>query len=86
LRKEKPYDYCDRSSFLVLMLLEFCCGLPKAQGDELLQRYYHEIVLGLDSYGKKSKDTRSLDLMGWSRLNLGWNSCSRKRSVLKACR
>jgi hypothetical protein len=62
----QPYDYCDRSSFLVLMLLEFCCGLPKAQGDELLQQYYHEIVLGLDSYGKKSKDTRSLDLMGWS--------------------
>jgi hypothetical protein len=29
LRKEKPYDYCDRSSYLVLMLLEFCCGLPK---------------------------------------------------------
>jgi hypothetical protein len=66
LRKEKPYDFCDRSSFLVLMLLEFCCGLPKAQSDELLQRFYHEIVLGLDSFGKKGKETRPLDLMGWS--------------------
>ena len=66
LRKEKPYDYCDRSSYLVLMLLEFCCGLPKPQGDELLQRYYHNIVLGLDTNGEHFKDTRALDLMGWS--------------------
>jgi hypothetical protein len=66
LRKEKPYDYCDRSSYLVLMLLEFCCGLPKPQGDELLRRYYHNIVLGLDSNGERFKGARPLDLMGWS--------------------
>jgi hypothetical protein len=66
LRKEKPYDYCDRSSYLVLMLLEFCCGLPKPHGDEILRRYYHNIVLGHDSNGEHFKDGRTLDLMGWS--------------------
>jgi hypothetical protein len=66
LRREKPYDFCDRSSYLVFMLMEFCCILPKPQGDELLQRFYHEIVLGLDSDGERFKDLRALDLMGWS--------------------
>jgi hypothetical protein len=66
LRREKPYDFCDRSSYLILMLMEFCCILPKSQGDELLQRFYHEIVLGLDGDGERFKDIKPLDLMGWS--------------------
>jgi hypothetical protein len=66
LRKEKPYDYCDQSSYLVLMLLEFCCGLPEQEGNELLQLYYRDIVLAVDHEGKPIKESRPLDLMGWS--------------------
>jgi len=40
--------------------------LPKPQGDELLRRYYHNIVLGLDSNSERFKGARPLDLMGWS--------------------
>jgi hypothetical protein len=66
LRKKKPYDYCDGSSYLVMMLLELCCSLPEAERDSLLDTYYRDIVLSLDGTGKPLEGTKRLDLMGWS--------------------
>ena len=65
LDKEKPYDFCDKSSYLILMLLEFCCSLPEAEGDELLSVFYRNIVLSVDKDGQPINENRPLDLLGW---------------------
>ena len=62
---EKPPEFCDQSSMLLLCLLEFCFSLEPAQRNELIALYYREIVLGQDSYGAQMKDRTPIDLMGW---------------------
>lgn len=47
------------------MLLEFCCSLPEAEGDELLAVFYRNIVLSVDKDGQSINENRPLDLMGW---------------------
>jgi hypothetical protein len=63
---EKPPEFSDQSSLLVLSILELCFGLEPAKRNELLAAYYQQIVLGQDSYGERLKDRQPLDLMGWS--------------------
>jgi hypothetical protein len=63
---EKPPEFTDQSSLLILSILEFCFGLEPAKRNELLAAYYQEIVLGQDSYGEQLKDRHPLDLMAWS--------------------
>ena len=62
---EKPPEFCDQSSMLLLCILEFCFSLEPEKRNELLARYYREIVLGQDSFGEQMKDRTSIDLMGW---------------------
>lgn len=62
---EKPPEFCDQSSMLLLCILEFCFSLEPTQRDELIALYYREIVLGQDSYGAQMKDRTPIDLMGW---------------------
>jgi hypothetical protein len=45
---EKPPEFSDQSSLLVLSILEFCFGLEPAKRNELLAAYYQQIVLGQD--------------------------------------
>src|SRR5207237_6462241 len=61
---EKPPEFCEQSSLLVLCILELCFSLELAKRNELLSAYYQQIVLGQDSYGHQIKDRQPLDLMG----------------------
>jgi hypothetical protein len=62
---EKPPEFCDQSSMLLLCILELCFSLEPDHRDELIALYYREIILGQDSYGAQMKDRQPIDLMGW---------------------
>ncbi len=62
---EKPPEFCDQSSMLLLCILEFCFSLETGKRNELLARYYREIVLGQDSFGEQMKGRTPIDLIGW---------------------
>ena len=62
---QKPPEFCDQSSLLVLFLLELCFSLPPTQRNELVTFFYRELALGQDSFGEQMKDCKPLDLMGW---------------------
>jgi hypothetical protein len=63
---EKPPEFNDQSSLLVLFLLELCFSLEPAKRHKLIAAYYRKIVLGQDSFGRQTKNLQPLDLMGWS--------------------
>jgi hypothetical protein len=63
---DKPPEFCDQSSFLVLCLLELCFSLEPARRNELLLLYYRQIVLGQRPDGQQMKNCQPIDLMGWS--------------------
>jgi hypothetical protein len=61
---ERPYNYCDLSSYLLLMILELCFSLPDAQRDELLDRYMRRVVKGIgDDEQPLAKE--EIDLQSW---------------------
>jgi hypothetical protein len=62
---EKPPEFCDQSSLLLLCILEFCFSLDTLKRNELITLFYTELVLGQDSDGEQMKDTKPIDLMGW---------------------
>jgi hypothetical protein len=61
---ERPYNYSDGSSYLLLMILELCFSLPDSQRDELLNRYMNRIVKGKADDGK-SFEENEIDLQSW---------------------
>ena len=63
---ERPPEFNDQSSMLLLCLLEFCFSLQPAQRNELLALYYREIILGQDSYGEQMHERKPIDIMGWA--------------------
>jgi hypothetical protein len=62
---ERPPEFCDQSSVLLLTLLEFCFSLEPDQRDELIAKYYQQLILGWDSDGEPIKKCQPLDLMSW---------------------
>jgi hypothetical protein len=62
---EKPPEFTDQSSVLMLMLLELCFSLEQERRDELIEKYYQQIVLGRDGNGQQFKQCEPLNLMGW---------------------
>lgn len=62
---QKPPEFCDQSSLLLLCILEWCFSLEAAKRDEMLLLFYREIILGQDSYGEPLKDRNPIDLIGW---------------------
>jgi len=60
----RPPEYTDSSSYLVLMLMEICFCLNEKGRDELLERLYRRVVCGIGDDGKKIADY-PLDLMSW---------------------
>jgi hypothetical protein len=62
---KRPPDYSDRSSYLLLMLLELCFSLPGTQRDELICRYVRRLIKGIGDDGKKLAQ-QPLDLVGWA--------------------
>jgi hypothetical protein len=63
--EQKPSEFCDQSSMLLLCLLEWCFSLPTARRDQLLHSYYTQLVLGRDSEGQPLGDSQPIDLLGW---------------------
>lgn len=60
----RPPEYTDSSSYLVLMLLEICFCLDEKDRDELVERFYRRVVCGIGDDGKKIADY-PLDLLSW---------------------
>jgi len=64
----RPYNYSDSSSYLLLMILELCFCLPTTQRDELLKRYMNRLIKGIDEAGKSIKsitEEGTIDLQSW---------------------
>ncbi|ULA70126.1 MAG: hypothetical protein LZF62_480327 [Nitrospira sp.] len=61
----RPPDYSDRSSYLLLMILELCFSLPTTQRDELIYRYVQRLIKGIGDDGKHLEQ-QSIDLVGWA--------------------
>ncbi len=64
-QNDKPQDFSDKSSYLLLMILELCFSLPSNERDELVFRYVRRIIKGIGDDGKKF-DQQQVDLVGWS--------------------
>jgi len=64
--KQKPQEFCDESSLLVLTLIEFCFSLEPKKRAQLIGLFYKQLVLGMGADGKQIEDYRPLELMGWT--------------------
>jgi hypothetical protein len=63
--EDKPPEFCDQSSMLLLCILEWCFSLPIQERDRLVELYYKRLVLGRDSEGQPLGDSQPIDLLGW---------------------
>lgn len=70
---EKPPEFTDQSSLLLLCLLEIAFCLESDKRDKLIALYYKQIILAQDSSGNQLKDCEPIDLMGWAPPN-DWSS------------
>jgi hypothetical protein len=64
-RGEKPPEFSDQSSVLLLALLELFFSLEGEKRNELIEKYYRQLVLGRDSNGQQFKNCEPINLMGW---------------------
>jgi hypothetical protein len=64
-KKTKPPDYSDRSSYLLLMILELCFSLPTQERNELIFRYVRRLVRGIGDNGETLRGNE-IDLVGWA--------------------
>ena len=62
---KRPTEFCDQSSVLLLCLIELCFSLEPAARDELLAKYYDQLVLGRSDDGDKLDKCEPIDLMAW---------------------
>ena len=62
---EKPPEFSDQSSVLLLTLLELCFSLERERRNELIEKYYQQLVLGRDDNGQQFKKCEPINLMGW---------------------
>jgi len=65
--QEKPDELVDTSSYLLLMLLELTFSLDENDRDELLEKYYKHIILGMGDDDKPLSDPDyQIDLYSWA--------------------
>ena len=62
---EKPPEFSDQSSVLLLTLLELCFSLDREKRNELIEKYYQQLILGRDGNGQQFKQCEPINLMGW---------------------
>jgi hypothetical protein len=56
----------DHTSYLLLMVLEFCCGLPDEERAPLLREYYLRIIRGVENDGSPIQKLAGIDLICWA--------------------
>jgi len=61
---ERPDDYSDSSSYLLLMLLELICALPVEKRDKLLRRYHSRLIRGIEDSGERIVEEQ-INLVSW---------------------
>lgn len=61
---DRPYDYANSSSYLLLMLLELCFSLCESERDELVERYMRRVVKAIGEDGQ-SLVKKEIDLQSW---------------------
>jgi hypothetical protein len=64
--KQKPPEFCDQSSLLLVFLLELCLEFDPAKRDCLFELYYCRIALGQTEECEQMNGTKPIDLMGWA--------------------
>ncbi len=62
---QRPPEFCDQSSFLLLFLLELSFCLDPSTRDDLVKRYYQQLVLARTGDGEQMPKAQPLDLLGW---------------------
>ncbi len=63
---EKPVEYVDSSSYLLLMILELCFTITnEEQRNELLNRYMNRVINGKFYDNDENKDSTKINLLGW---------------------
>lgn len=64
--KKKPDEFVDTSSYLLLMLLELMFSLEENDRDELLEKYWKHLILGVGDDGNHlSESAHEIDLQSW---------------------
>jgi hypothetical protein len=61
---DRPQEYQDSSSVLLLMVMEMLAGMQSEESDNLLRRYYKRLTLGIGDDGQKLSEGK-IDLMIW---------------------
>jgi hypothetical protein len=62
---ERPPEFCDQSSLLLLCLLELSFALEPIKRNEVIGKYYQQLVLGRTGEGEQLNNCQPLDLIGW---------------------
>lgn len=76
----RPQEYTDSSSYLLLMILELCFSLDGTVRDQLINKYYNRIIMGIGDDGKSIAENQ-IDLIGWVPPE-DWSKRILKKSVL----
>ncbi len=62
----KPYEYIDNASYLLMLLLEIALGLKIENGETLTKRLFKHVVLGYGDDNKLiTKEEKPIDLQSW---------------------
>jgi hypothetical protein len=61
--RERPHEFCDRSSLFLTCLLELCFSLPPDGRDLLLRLIHQRLVLGNADCGERMEGCQPIDLM-----------------------
>lgn len=64
--KKKPDEFVDTSSYLLIMIFELMFSLDKKNRDELIEKYWKHLILGLgDDDNPLSESSHEIDLQSW---------------------
>jgi len=79
-KQQKPPEYLENTSYLLLMILELCCCLPPEPRAELIGRYIRRIIKGFGDEGEE-KLSDEIDLVGWAPPEDWWERIFKEKVV-----
>lgn len=63
---EKPYEFVDDASYLLMMIIELVVGLVKDNGKKFTEEYFRHLILGFGDDDKPiTKLKNTIDLQSW---------------------